>query len=209
MNLKSKYLKYKNKYLKLKKNLVNGGENELCKDQDCGLYDFINKKIEEEITNNNINFDYLYNLVENILIYDNNNDKIIDKYIQNNDINIGDIITSSICNINNSASSITNFLGDKGHSEMVINVYKKDNIKYIESIAYGGILMRQKYKIIDNNNNTSKNLCISNEEYIFYKNMYIILDAKNSNINNLMNNISNLNKLYSFKNDFDEDIKKK
>ena len=175
MNFKNKFLKYKNKYLKLKNNLVNGGENENIIQKQT-LYEFINNKIINIENNDIIDFKKLYDLSLPII-----KDKFIKEYLEDNsdnNINIGDIITSSICNINNSASSITNYLGDKGHSEMVINIYKEDEKKYIETIAYGGILMKQKYKIIDNNKNTSKNLCISNEEYIFYKNMYIILDTK-------------------------------
>jgi hypothetical protein len=158
----NKYLKYKNKYIKLKNNIKNGGNESMY----TLILNFvnthiINKQKIDKIQNIKYDIDYLTNEINNFFDYyninlykninNNNNNNIfynIYNYIYsffnyNNEFKIpfiGDIINTTICNINIYASEYTN-LYYRGHTEMIINVYYNDNNIIFDTMSYNGNLV--------------------------------------------------------------------
>ena len=159
--------------------------------------DLINNDKNDNNNNNIVN--YFYNLLFNNIFFNKSNNNI--PKINNNFPKIGDIINTSICNINNESKILSILLQNRGHSEMIINVYNKNNKEYFDTIAYGGTLIKQTYQILDENEKITNYICKNNNQYNIYNNIYTILlfkllyDLDNNNLDNNNNTITIINNI--------------
>ena len=174
---KNKFIKNNfSEFIKLNINKLNN--NDILIEIVFYIIQEINKKfknkeeeIEIEIINNNKNKSYInYYDIFNLYNDDNKNN---DKY----NIFNGDIITSSICNINGKFSNIfKSIMRVIGHTEIVYNSYEKDKKYFIDTISYSGNIQYSKYEVIENYNNSNNNECI--KFHFYYDFIYILFNLE-------------------------------